>query len=1161
MDESDDQEIIDYEPDFSDNEPIIMENDDEETSETPKNGQSPDSGIIDDTNKISSPENVTSSAERQLAESQIQELTQFVCNICHKQTNSGKTLLRHKRHFHSENRCSYCKKRFSNRAQLKLHTRYRHPQKYNEFRLNGQVNPIVQVEPIESIPECRSCGSKFADREALHRHHAECDKMCMECGQRIFRKDFYFIHLEKEHGIKIAHQSALECPFDCSSIFSSEKNLQDHIQKCHPDEKDQESVADTYSEDGDNSVSNDARLFCCVHCPMRFSSQRSLTQHNSHKHKHPQQEVQKTNNVPRYTRDEFIDKFMVRKSFEYQRCIPCKRDIHRRSLGLHLRGKHASSHSYICEICNEGFFRIDYRQRHMMHVHFNQYRCSDCDVQFDRAYKYDSHMVQHGVTAKNFKPDEGFDRYDLSCGSMKYIENTLSFDYEAEHKRRSTSRRPSILNTSSSSQAEVPMTRDEFCEKYLVSLSDKFSHCTICQQKMMKGSIISHVLWKHALKKPLKCAFCNERVVKNTGRLSHMSRCHPNEYRCPTCNMQFTKHDVYAAHMLDIHGEKVTSKPSSGEEDDLSLGDVRFISHKNDEEVIEDPEIIDIGPDKVKAEPLRSSVGKSPDTYPCPFCGRVFSGAKNLQIHKSHKHREEVILAASQQVFESATDPMTFEEFRYNYVEAVNDSDIKCLVCEKILKRKNFGNHIKSRHATSGAYKCAICSEAFFRPEHRIQHMSSVHRGMFFCQTCNIQFYRNSRYAKHMKDMHDIDVDPSDNYEVDLCLGDLKFVPLIKQTQEEEMLDAQPSIVHEPDPEPEDMIEEYLETSETMTRDEFIVRHMKNIGKDVKRCIACDKNVLKGSLYNHLMRFHAVTLPYKCPFCDLRLERGQYRVRHLQLFHPDDYKCHECGLQFEQHAKFTEHMLIEHNIATTTPKAPGEEKDLSSYDIQYVAKREDNNYWQDDDSCQMAAPELIPTRRANSSKQSEQKFLSPKIKDEPIDDKGPVMEHSIFGTDQSMLEEQQISEEKIPSDVKQYIYNDFKNKFVQEVDSQNLKCIPCNRVIVKTSACAHLRLWHAITMCYNCELCPIGFQRTDYRQRHMKFSHPNDYLCNICNVQFYRSVTYRNHMLGNHKVTVNVQQKKTKDEIDVPLEKMKFIERVPDSIRVSLRLKTMQRDI
>lgn len=991
-----------------------------------------------------------------------------------------------------------------------------------------------------TIPECSTCGAKFCEKEALYRHHGECDRKCIECGMKILRKDYYYSHLYKEHGIQILDQVSLECPFGCLDHFTSEKVLQDHVQRNHPEEKEEESVADTISDYAD-STNNETQFMSCEQCGAKFPSKRSLTQHIAYKHKPGIVELPKTSNVAKYSREEFIDKFMVKKSFEYQRCIPCKKDIHRRSIGLHLRGKHAAAKSFVCELCDESFFRIDYRQRHMAHIHFNQYRCFDCEVQFDRAHKYDSHMAQHGVPVKNFKPEEGADRYDLSWNNMKYIEDSSTYDYGKEEKERRTS----VLSTTSVQVVEVPLTREDFTNKYFSNVNDKSSQCTICQVKIMKSSIVSHLLWKHAVKKPLKCAFCNERVVKNTGRLNHMSRCHPNEYRCSVCTAQFTKHDNLASHMLDAHDITVTTRPSSGEEDDLSLGDVRFISQKNEDEIIEELETIDVEPD-LKMDQRSFEEDQTDGSNKCQFCVKSFACSKNLQIHKSHKHKQEMIDSYTKQPYEDVSQPMTFEEFRCNFVESVTDSDIKCLVCDQLLKKKNFGNHIKSRHATSGAYKCAICPESFFRPEHRIQHMSSLHRGMFFCHTCNIQFYRNSRYAKHMHDMHDITVDNSDSYEVDLCLGDLKFVPLITKTPEEEQNASLPSIVHEPDPEPEPVEEQETEQSNSMDRDEFMTRYIRTLGKDTRRCIACDKNILKGSMYNHLMRFHAVTLPYKCPFCDLRLERSQYRLRHLQLFHPDGYKCYECGLQFELHAKFTEHMLVEHNSAVSTPKAPGEEKDLSSFDVTYVPQKSDEeSFWDEDETSQGN-----DTKQTPSTSKGAKEFLKPSIKEEPKDD-DHLMMHSIFGSE-SLLEEKP---RKVPSGTAEYSYNDFKNRFMLDVNSGDLKCLPCDRVIVKTSGCAHMRLWHAITMCYNCEICNEGFQRTDYRQRHMKFVHPDDFKCSYCDLQFHRSVLYKQHMMETHKIKVDIKEKKKKDDIDVPLENMKFIEHVPDSVRVSFKRK------
>lgn len=1111
--DSDEQEIIDYEPSFSDNDShdIEIRNPYDDLPQTSNNGTSPDSGIIDDACKASSPDN--SFHARQLAESQLAEFKQFECQICQKHMVSRQGLLRHQRSHHSESRCVYCRRKFGNRAHLRLHIKFKHPLKYDEFRLNGQTNPVVEVEPIKSIPECSTCSLKFCEKDALYRHHADCDQTCNDCDQTLSTRKSYFEHLAKQHGIVVGQAPALECPFGCLGGYSSEKVLQEHIARSHPEERD-ESIADTFSEDGE-SVSNDSKLFSCDICPSQFFSLRSVAQHKAHKHKSTP-EVPKTRDVQKYTREEFIDKFMVRKSVDYQRCIPCKRDIHRRSLGLHLRGKHASTKSFLCELCPESFFRIDYRLRHMNNIHPTQLRCEDCDVQFDRRYKYDSHMVQHGVPAKHFKPVEGLDKFDLPSSSMKYIEDSSTYDYSKEDAQR----RPSVLSTSS--DAPVPMTKDEFVEKYLVTMSDRYVQCTICQQKIMKNSIISHLLWKHATKKQLKCAFCNQRVVKSPARLLHMSRCHPNEYKCFDCtpNQQYAKHEQYASHMLDVHKKKVTSKPSSGEEPDLGLSDVRFICQKNEEEVIEEPEMILIEPD-VKLEEV-----KAEQAYLCGFCPRTFTCSRNLQIHKSHKHKEEVNEALAMQSFDSPTDEMTFEQFRYNFTESISNTDLRCLVCDQTLKKKNIGNHLKARHATTGAFKCAICPEAFYRPEHRMQHMTQTHRGMFLCQTCNIQFYRNSRYSKHMKDQHEIDIDSSDDYEVDISLGDLRFVSVVKKSQQ----DDEPSIVHEPEEPPEES------KDEGMTRDEFMVRYMKIINKDNRHCNACDKNVMTGSMYNHLMRFHAVTLPFKCPFCDLRLERAQYRVRHLQIFHPDDYKCHECGLQFQKHAAFAEHMMDEHNTTVTTRKAKGEEKDLSSFDVKYVVNRLTDE-WQEDDSSQMDAPST-----------SKSQFLKPKIKMEPKDDQF-TLSHSIFGHDDSLLTERQTVDGPLLDGALGYA--DFKSKFVVDVDNINTKCLPCDKIVIKTSVCAHLRYWHSIILGYICEVCGTGFQRSDYRQRHMKSSHPDDNYCKTCDIQFARLTLYKQHMWVSHKLKNDEPELKTKDEIDVPLENMKFVDHIPDDIRVS----------
>jgi DNA-directed RNA polymerase subunit RPC12/RpoP len=244
--------------------------------------------------------------------------------------------------------------------------------------------------------------------------------------------------------------------------------------------------------------------------------------------------------------------------------------------------------SYRCELCPEAFFRNDHRVKHFAIAHSNSYKCNECDLQFDRAYKYDAHNVQHGIPVKSLKVEDGKDKYDLRLNDIKFIENTRNYDYTTDDALlHQESRATSNLNTLNS---EPLMTKDEFCEKYIGFVSDKLLNCVACQQEIQKGSLISHLTWKHAVKKPLKCPFCNERVVKTQARLIHMAKCHPDDYKCADCNLQVAKHSLLVDHVKECHNKKLLTKPSSFEEEDFHTCDLRFVANKNEDEIIEDEE-------------------------------------------------------------------------------------------------------------------------------------------------------------------------------------------------------------------------------------------------------------------------------------------------------------------------------------------------------------------------------------------------------------------------------------------------------------------------------------------------------------------------------------------------------------------------------------------
>ncbi|KAG5682230.1 hypothetical protein PVAND_011595 [Polypedilum vanderplanki] len=1117
-----DDEIIDYEPDmqnYDDDEDEQQEEGEEITADNsmksssqidaPK-GKSPDSGI-----SSSTPNHASKTP---------------ICNVCKKEFVNLKAFFLHKRGSCSSTKCRYCVKKFNNFAQLKLHTRYKHPEKYNELKLNFQ-KATVQLERITKFNECSTCGVKLVSKLALLRHHADCDSKCIECGIKIPRKEFYFKHLESVHKLN-ADPSSLECPF-CMNIFHSERILQEHIQRLHPDENQSEhqSFTDTMSEAGE-STSNEPFLYECQICQARFKSSKSLNQHKSFKHKDGQENVNriyKNHIVQKYSRDEFFEKFLVKKSDDFYRCLPCQKEIFKRSLMMHVKSKHAAVRSYRCELCPEAFFRADYRQRHFAIAHPYDFKCHECDVQFDRAYKYDVHMTQHGIKQTHFKPNEGCDRYDLSPNEIQYIEDSTNYDYSNDDALIKNDNNEVISAISNST--EIPMKKDEFCDKYLISVSEIMVNCLICQQEIQKASIISHLLWKHAVKKPLKCPFCNERVVKNNARLSHMSRCHPDAYKCNECNLQFVKHSLFVEHMWEFHFVKITTPASSGEEEDLQINDMYFVCNRNEDEIIIEPEhnYLQVNQNQEKM-------------FGCQFCPKKFTSNKNLLIHKSHKHKNESFepLNAVETIMDTSDNSMTFEEFQNNWVEVINDNDMKCLVCDQTIKTKSFIPHIKHKHCTSGAYLCAICPERFYRPEQRTQHMSSSHRGVFYCSTCNIQFYRNSRYAEHMSTVHAIDLDGTDNYEVDLNLIDLRFEPTIRRSPDEDSL---PSIVHETDEnDPMEEMMQQINTGEEFSRNEFMRRFIKGSGND-RHCLACNRTFFHTSIYHHIIHFHASILPFKCPFCDVRFERSYTRNKHLQLFHPKEYKCFECGLQFPKHAKYVDHMAIEHNVTVATQKSPFEEEDLASTDIRYVKnKSNEENVWQEIDENSIGNSTMYseynekPSTSSTSfnNKTDNSHDLRSRIKNEPT-------ESTALSVNTSKIND---------STTEQHLYEEFKAKYLKKIDRISLKCLACDRVVIRTSVCAHLRLWHAASMMFNCELCDVGFRRSDYRQRHMITNHPNDHKCKQCNLQFHHSSLYKEHMYEAHKLIVNVRMLKKRDEVDVPLEKMMFSVHIPDNLRV-----------
>jgi hypothetical protein len=101
--------------------------------------------------------------------------------------------------------------------------------------------------------------------------------------------------------------------------------------------------------------------------------------------------------------------------------------------------------------------------------------------------------------------------------------------------------------------------------------------------------------------------------------------------------------------------------------------------------------------------------------------------------------------------------------------------------------------------------------------------------------------------------------------------------------------------------------------------------------------------------------------------------------------------------------------------------------------------------------------------------------------------------------------------------------------------------------MTKFSVKKHLKRCHATSKPFYCELCKEGFQRPDTRMQHMAAVHKDNFRCFQCNIQFYMSYSYVEHMQQSHSMSIRVISGKKKTEVDVPIERLRFVPETLDN--------------
>lgn len=123
-----------------------------------------------------------------------------------------------------------------------------------------------------------------------------------------------------------------------------------------------------------------------------------------------------------------------------------------------------------------------------------------------------------------------------------------------------------------------------------------------------------------------------------------------------------------------------------------------------------------------------------------------------------------------------------------------------------------------------------------------------------------------------------------------------------------------------------------------------------------------------------------------------------------------------------------------------------------------------------------------------------------------------------------------------------FTFNQFVAKYIESTgDAMSCKICGPGQFFLKYNLRKHLKRSHATTPSFFCELCPEGFNKPSDRTAHMEAVHKDDFKCVHCNIQFYMSTSYVEHMKETHRVTVTLTAAKQRSEIDVPMERLRFL--------------------
>lgn len=690
----------------------------------------------------------------------------YSCESCEKTFVDRTALLKHD--FECKHDCSDCDINFKNESNYKEHFLKGH--KINLYNIPLTASSSSGVQKYSKVDfmknfvgnskradhyYCRPCHMSITKSNFLSHligRHGEKPLKCPFCTMKFIANNKRVQHITNSHP-----SNSYKCK-KCGSQSGSYRNFYDHMRKSHKIMSDQCRVNKSPLEEPD--IPNELLMFYETseirnsqiqqHPPTDYSAKMVNKNEKIVKTDESQRSRDVSMNPPEsanasvssvlqqldnmeeeLTFEEFKEKYYIQKKGDQIYCTVCNKNMLKKNASTHAKSIHAVNSPFLCPLCPEVFNYNLQRTNHMAYSHPFDLYCGDCNERYLLPSAYASHMKLQHLKRVEVVPDKVI---DLSRAEMR-------FSSKAQHNLNDPDASDVMsvlsLDSSISSKDKLIFTRAEFINNHCTDFGNEGIRCNVCDKKVKKSSISSHLVYFHAVQYPYKCSFCDKRYSENRYRNKHVIKHHPNGYVCKFCQESFASHVDLVLHTRQQHNSNDAVPKAETEVDDLLGNNILYTPN-----------------------PVRETANKNEETI-APAMVIEDEDTSNFEMAdflETQLHQEEEDIEPEEDGNEDEVDDnepsYSFEEFKRTFVVMLDEKHIECTPCKNKMAPSSIYLHVRTVHCKRLPYSCELCKKRFIRPDLRVKHMTEIHPNDFRCEHCDKQFFHSMAYKEHMLYLH-----------------------------------------------------------------------------------------------------------------------------------------------------------------------------------------------------------------------------------------------------------------------------------------------------------------------------------------------------------------------------------------------------------------------